>query len=145
MANGRYSFIEQEAETKLDLGVSGDVLDISVLMIFITAIVFCSYYVDQLKKTIYVKKLIGFSRFIIFIETFIQVVSISSVTFIFGNGLLFITSKTLLRNIEFFSVFTFNFTSIVVSFGMILLLSLLISVLAINKAFIGSARDLKRG
>lgn len=144
MANGHYSFIEQEAETKLDLGVSGNVLDISVLMIFITAIVFCSYYVDQLKKTIYVKKLIGFSRFIIFIETFIQFVSISSVTFVFGNGLLFIASKTLLRNVEFFSAFTFNFTSIAVSFGMILLLSLLISVLAINKAFRGSARDLKK-
>jgi len=143
MSSGRYTYLEQKPESKLDLGVSDEVLDMFVLMVLIAAIVFCSHYVDQMKQIINIKKLVGFSKFMIFVDTFVQFVSISSVTFIFGNSLLFVASKTVLRNIEFFSAFTFNLTSVAVSFGLVLLLSLFISLMAINRAFKGSARDLK--
>ncbi|MBQ4627722.1 MAG: ABC transporter permease [Clostridia bacterium] len=143
-SEGRYIFSSMNVNPHIDLGISNNFLMIFVVLILLTVIVFSVYYIDKIKYIINVKKFIGYSRWMIFADTAVQFISISSLSFFVGNGLMLLASKTLLNDVELFSDFQINFPILALSYGVLLLLSFVFSVIAINKAFRGSARDLKK-
>ena len=53
-------------------------------------------------------------------------------------------SKTVLSDIPLFSVFSVDIEVLLLSFGILMLISLFFSVLAVYRSFAGTARDLKR-
>ena len=80
----------------------------------------------------------------ILLDTSAQFITLSSVAYLVGNAAMFAISKTLLKDIALFSAFQINLQVLLFSYGIILLISVMFSVIAINKAFKGSARDLKK-
>ena len=140
----KFNSEEYMVSPMIDLGLSKDILNIFIAMVFLTAVVFCIYYIDKLKKIINVKKFIGYSKIAIFFDTALEFISISSVSFIFGNSIMLLLARTILKDVPIFAAFELNFAVIAMSYGVILLLSFICAVLAINKAFKGSSTDLKK-
>ena len=145
MADGRYTYMEHPIQAQIDIGISKNIVDIFIVLIIITAIVFCIYFIDKIKHIINVKKFLGYSKKMILLDTSAQFITLSSLAYLVGNAVMFAISKTLLKDITLFSAFQINLQVLLFSYGIILLISVLFSIFAINKAFRGSARDLKRG
>jgi len=145
MADGRYTYIEHPIQAQIDIGISPNIIDTFILLIIITSVVFCIYFIDKIKHIINVKKFLGYSKKMILLDTSAQFITLSSLAYLVGNAVMFAISRTLLNDITLFSAFQINLQVLFFSYGMILLISVLFSIFAINKAFRGSARDLKRG
>ncbi len=143
MANGRYTYMEYTMQSRIDIGISKGIVNIFTVLIFITTVVFCLYYIDKIKGIINIKKFIGFSKAAIFADTAALFALLSTAAFFIGNAVFWICSKTLLKNTTFFSVFEINLPILGLSYALLLVISLFFSLLAINKSFRGSARDLK--
>lgn len=142
--DGKFGYTEMTIRSQIDLGISKYTLTIFAILIFLTMVVFCIYYIDKIKLIINIKKFLGYSRSIIFTDTAAQFIVISTAAFASGNALMWILSKTILKDFILFSAFRINLPVLTFSFGMIILISFIFSVIAINKAFRGSARDLKK-
>ncbi|MBQ6052245.1 MAG: ABC transporter permease [Clostridia bacterium] len=56
-AAGRYTYMEQPVQARIDIGIPKDAVDIFIAVIFITAVVFCVYFTDKLKQQINIKNL----------------------------------------------------------------------------------------
>ncbi|MBE6896348.1 MAG: ABC transporter permease [Ruminococcaceae bacterium] len=143
-ADGTASFSTLKYSSKMDIGVSKNLLDMFMILVYLTATVFCVYYLDKIQHIINVKKFLGYSKIMIFADTAGSFIFISTIAFAVGNAAMWVLSKTLLKDFILFSAFRINLPVLTFSFGMILLIAFLFSILAINKAFRGSARDLKR-
>lgn len=143
-SENHYIYSSMNVNPYIDLGISNDFLMIFVALIFLTVIVFSVYYIDKIKHIINVKKFLGYSKKTILLDTSAQFVALSSVAYLVGNLLMYVISKTLLKDFALFSAFQINLPVLLFSYGLILLISVLFSIIAINKAFRGSARDLKR-
>ena len=137
-------YSEKPFSASIDIGIPNYILNVFISLISLTAIVFGIYYTDKIKLIINIKKFLGYSRSIIFTDTAAQFIVISTAAFASGNALMWILSKTILKDFILFSAFRINLPVLTFSFGMIILISFIFSVIAINKAFRGSARDLKK-
>ncbi|MBQ4628706.1 MAG: hypothetical protein IJB44_06480, partial [Clostridia bacterium] len=127
-----------------DIGLSKEVIDLFMAMIFLTTSVFGIYYIDKIKNIINIKKFIGYSKIMIFADTSAQFIFLSTVAFSIGNGIMMILAKTIFKDVALISAYQINLPVLVFSFGTMLLISFLFSVIAINKAYRGSSRDLKK-
>lgn len=58
--------------------------------------------------------------------------------------IMYAISKTVLSDIPLFSAFSVDIEVLLLSFGILMLISLFFSVLAVYRSFAGTARDLKR-
>jgi len=137
-------YSEKPFSASIDIGIPNYILNVFISLISLTAIVFGIYYTDKIKLIINIKKFLGYSKSIIFTDTAAQFIVISTAAFASGNALMWILSKTILKDFILFSAFRINLPVLTFSFGMIILISFMFSVIAINKAFRGSARDLKK-
>lgn len=143
-ADGTASFSTLKYSSKMDIGVSENLLDMFMILVYLTAIVFCIYYLDKIQHIINIKKFLGYSKIMIFTDTSGQFISISTIAFTFGNFLIWILSKTVFKDVVLFSAYKVNMPVLLSSYGIILLIAFLFSLIAINKSFRGSARDLKK-
>ncbi|MBO4355898.1 MAG: ABC transporter permease, partial [Clostridia bacterium] len=143
-ADGVYSVLEQPVSARIDIGISKDIIDIFIAVIFITAVVFCIYFTDKLKQIINIKKFIGYSVTMIITDTSVLFISISAAAYLVGNLLMYAVSKTILFNIPLFSVFSIDINVLLFSFGALILIAFFFAVLAVFRSFSGTARDLKR-
>ncbi|MBQ4629329.1 MAG: ABC transporter permease [Clostridia bacterium] len=144
MADERYTCWEHTWTSEIDIGIYKYIIDSFIVLIIITAVIFCIYFIDKIKHIINVKKFLGYSKGMILLDTSAQFITLSSVAYLVGNAAMFAISKTLLKDITLFSAFQINLQVLLFSYGIILLISVLFSVFAINKSFRGSARDLKK-
>ena len=141
----KFNSEEYMVSPMIDLGLSKDILNIFIAMVFLTSVVFCIYYIDKLKDIINVKKFIGYSKITIFIDTVVEFVLISTASFISGNSVMLLLARTILKDIPIFAAFELNLTVISLSYSAILILSFICAGIAINKAFKASSRELKKG
>ena len=144
-AAGRYTYMEQPVQARIDIGILKDAVDIFIAVIFITAVVFCVYFTDKLKQQINIKKLVSYSITMITADTSVIFISASAAAYVIGNLIMYAISKTVLSDIPLFSVFFVDIKVLLLSFGILMLISLFFSVLAVYRSFAGTARDLKRG
>lgn len=140
----KFNSEEYMVSPMIDLGLSKDILNIFIAMVFLTAVIFCIYYIDKLKSIINIKKFIGYSKDWIFFDTATQFILIATISFACGNGLMLFFARTLLKDIPLFAAFELNLSVITMSYSIIILLSFICAILAINRAFKGTARDLKK-
>jgi len=145
MSAEHYTCWEHTWTAEIDIGIYKYIIDSFIFLIIITAVIFCIYFIDKIKHIINVKKFLGYSKKMILLDTSAQFITLSSLAYLVGNAVMFAISRTLLNDITLFSAFQINLQVLFFSYGMILLISVLFSIFAINKAFRGSARDLKRG
>ena len=140
----KFIYMEIDLAPYIDIGLSKEVIDLFMAMIFLTTSVFCIYYIDKIKNIINIKKFIGYSKIMIFADTSAQFIFLSTVAFSIGNGIMMILAKTIFKDVALISAYQINLPVLVFSFGTMLLISFLFSVIAINKAYRGSSRDLKK-
>lgn len=140
----QFIYMEFNLEPYIDIGLSKEVVNLFMALIFLTTSVFGIYYIDKINNIINIKMFIGYSKPMIFADTIVQFIVISSLSFSIGNGIMLILSKTIFKDVALFSAYHINFPILIFSFGVMLLISFIFSVIAINKAFRRSSRDLKK-
>ena len=128
-----------------DIGIDDDVLYQFMIMILLTALIFSAYYIDENMRIFDIKKLVGYSKLMILLDNLIEFIVLSTAAFAAGNLLLFTTSKTMLNEMLFFNSIRFNIPVITASYAGIVFISVLFSIIAVYRAFRGTARDLRRG
>ncbi len=143
-ADGRYTYMEQPVSASIDIGIRDDIINIFIAVIIITAVIFCIFFTDKLKQTINIKKFVGYSVTMISADTSALFVSISAAAFLIGNLIMYAVSKTLLKEIPLFAVYSINIQVLLLSFGILILFALFLSLFAIYRSFRGTARDLKK-
>ncbi len=128
-----------------DVGISDDVLIEFILLVLFTALIFAAYYINENFRVFDVKKLIGYSKSMIFADTLFEFLVISTASYIAGTAILFICAKTVMGKYLLFSSLSLNFPVLGMSYCGVLILAVILSVIALHKTFRGTARDLKRG
>lgn len=138
-------YMKRQYKPTIELGISEYVLNVFIVLIILTAIVFSVYYIDKIRHILNVKKFLGYSKGMIFADTAGQFILLSVIAYILGNGIMLALSKTALKDVTLFSVFSVNLPVLSFSLGALLLIAFLFSLLAIYRSFRGTARDLRRG
>ena len=145
MSDGRYRYDEGQFYPVINIGVEKSVMIYFIGLILISFIVFCIYYIDRILHIMNIKLFIGYSKIMILADTAGQFVSLSALAYVIGNGIMLLLSRTVLSKIALFSAFSINLPILSVSFGLLMLTALIFSLIAVYRAFRGSARELKRG
>ena len=144
-SEGNYRYEQGQFYPQVDIGVERTVMIYFIALILISFVVFCVYYIDRILHIMNVKKVIGYSKLMIFTDTAAQFIALSVSAYVLGNGIMLLLAKTVLSNIALFSSFSINLPVLAFSFGILLAIAFLFSVLAVYRSFAGTARDLKRG
>ena len=116
-----------------------------ILLVLFTALIFAVYYINENFRVFDVKKLIGYSKTMIFADTLFEFLIISTAAYITGSLILFISAKTVMGKYLLFSSLSLSFPVLGMSYCGVLILAVVLSVIALHKTFRGTARDLKRG
>ncbi|MBQ6172729.1 MAG: ABC transporter permease [Clostridia bacterium] len=145
LSENNYRYEQGQFYPPVDIGVEKSVMYYFIALILISFVVFCIYYIDRILHIMNVKKVIGYSKLMIFTDTAAQFIALSVSAYVLGNGIMLLLAKTVLSNIALFSSFNINLPVLAFSFGILLAIAFLFSVLAVYRSFAGTARDLKRG
>ncbi|MBO5036316.1 MAG: ABC transporter permease [Clostridia bacterium] len=125
----------REYTPRLTVEAPTDLLFMLLIMIIINAVVFCFYYVSKQENIHYVKKLVGYSKWMILFDTFLDFSILTLGAFVTGNAIVIILKDTIFKDVQLFSIYMIDFKVVIISLVAILLLTIFLSVVAISKTF----------
>jgi len=120
---------------RLTVEAPTDLLLMLLIMIIINAVVFCFYYVSKQESIHFIKKLAGYSKDMIMLDTFMDFSLLTMGAFITGNAIVVALKETIFKNVQLFSIYMLDYKVIVFSFSMVILLSIFLASIAIAKTF----------
>ncbi|MBO5037817.1 MAG: hypothetical protein J6D42_12160 [Clostridia bacterium] len=120
---------------RLTVEAPTDLLLMLLIMIIINAVVFCFYYVSKQESIHFIKKLAGYSKDMIMLDTFMDFSLLTMGAFITGNAIVVALKETIFKDVQLFSIYMLDYKVIVFSFSMVILLSIFLASIAIAKTF----------
>ncbi len=112
-----------------------DMLLMLFVIVIINAVVFCFYYVSKQQNIHYVKKLVGYSKIMILVDTFVDFLSLAAFAFISGNALTVLLKETVFAGVGLFSIYMLDFQVILLSLAAVALLTVVLTVIAVTRTF----------
>jgi len=110
------------------------VVSLIILLILNTA-VYAIYFADSRKKIITVKKVLGYSQTMVFCDLFIIFAEIAAISFIFGNLIMTVLSKTILSAVKMFQYYTINISIVSLSFLAVILTCCFFTFISLVKTY----------
>lgn len=119
----------------ISVTTSAATMALMFVLTMINSIVFCSYYVLKQKHIISVKKFVGFSKGLLLFDTFLAFMLLAGASFVAGNLIMTILTRTVLSKIELFDLYTLDLRTLIVSFIGTAILALVFSAISIHDSF----------
>ncbi|MBO5299902.1 MAG: ABC transporter permease [Clostridia bacterium] len=122
-----------------------DALFALMTLLFLNVAVFSAYYVDRQKHIVSVKKMIGFSKLMIVFDVVLDFVKIAFGGFWIGWVSIVLSSRTILKNIEMFSVVQPSFDITMVSLFITVIAFIVVAVWAVFCTYNKDTSEMLRG
>lgn len=129
----RYTINDQEFSA-IVVGPTDALITLAV-MIGLNIIIICIYYTDKKQYTIGVKKFLGYSRKMIFIDLFAGFFFRASIGFAIGMTIIFAVISSPLSDSLMFRALSLNIPTVIFSFGCTVLLTFIFAMISINRMF----------
>ena len=122
-----------------------DALFALMTLLFLNVAVFSAYYVDRQKHIVSVKKMIGFSKLMIVFDVVLDFVKIAFGGFWIGWVSIVLSSRTILKNIEMFSVVQPSFDITMVSLFITVIAFIVVAVWTVFCTYNKDTSEMLRG
>ena len=127
--------------------VAPEVSDSFMLMIAIAllnCIVFALYYVDKTKYQTFVKKFIGYTKTMVFIDTLKSFLGIAAISFVSGNAIMYALTTTLFSGMEILKYYKINIGVLIISFSVITALCCIFTIFSLIRTYRNDTSELLR-
>ena len=145
MLAGKLNVLTYENPPIVNVSTSLMTMGLMLVLTMINSIVFSSYYVLKQKHILSVKKFIGYSQKHILIDTFLSFLSLVAISFVAGNAIMSVLTKTVLSQVELFDLYTLDIRTLTVSFIATAALAFIFSAIAIHDTFTKDTSETLRG
>jgi|GEM_PF-1648558 len=139
--------IVESADREYSVIVIGptDALLMLGVMIAINIVIVSIYYTDKKQYTISVKKFLGYSRTMIFIDLFTGFLYRAFIGFAIGVAIIFAVILSPLHDSLMFRALSLNLPTVIFSFGCTVLLTFIFALIAINRTYNRDTSEVLRG
>lgn len=127
--------------------VAPEVTDSFILMIVIAllnCIVFALYYVDKTKYQTFVKKFIGYTKTMVFIDTLKSFLGIAAIAFVSGNVIMYALATTVFSEMEILKYYRIDIGVITISFLVITALCCIFTIFSLIRTYRNDTSELLR-